>query len=612
MPQLEIETSSGAGWFPPRVDFSRSRPRLDRDGPFPEPSGTQSKSDDRPVSGTRVGRGSLARRAVVASTLGYPASPPPRGPSRTAPGERSERTDGECSSTPPSHLEAGDVYDPTAARAGNLPTAWGRAWTADPTAPQIHDPDRGWLSRGDLESESALRAGRLARLGLSAGDRVLLCAESSWDLVASYVACHRLGLVVMPTNTAYGPRELAHVIDDARPRVALVDDPERRRAIEDLDRGLHCLEPAIDLPDGATPPLDASAPDSPAMISYTSGTTGRPKGAVLSHANCLASAEALRLAWRWTEADRLLLALPLFHMHGLGVGLHGTLQTGGSAVLFRGFRPDEILDGIDGFAASLFFGVPTMYHRLASHPGAGALARLRLCVSGSAPLPAALHAEIERVGGSRVLERYGMTETLMLVSNPYSAERRPGSVGWPLPGVELRLSDDPAEIEVRGPNVFSGYWERPEANAESFTEDGWFRTGDLGSIDEQGYVSIVGRAKELIISGGYNVYPREVEDALRAHPAIEDVAVVGEPSSEWGERVVAYAVVNGNPRARRAPCLRLRRPRCLQASPGAASRRRPAAQRPGQGPEASARGRRRRSRVTRADWLGRCRNPQVS
>jgi len=229
-------------------------------------------------------------------------------------------------------------------------------------------------------------------------------------------------------------------------------------------------------------------------------------------------------------------------MHGLGVGLHGTLYAGASAVLYRGFDPDELLPDIERHAASLFFGVPTLYHRLAGHPEVHRLSALRVCVSGSAPLPASLHMEIERATGQRVLERYGMTETLMLVSNPFDAERRPGTVGLPLPGVEVRLEGSPAEIQVRGPNVFAGYWERPDANREAFTEDGWFKTGDLGSIDAGGYLSIVGRAKELIISGGYNVYPREIEDVLRAHPSIEDVAVVGEPSNEWGERVVAYVV----------------------------------------------------------------------
>ncbi len=445
-------------------------------------------------------------------------------------------------SSPDFHLPEGAHFDPTAGGAANLSCAWRRAWTADPDRPQIHDPDRGWWLRGDLEAESARRAGRLAALGLEPGDRVLLSAESSGELVASYLACLRMGLVVMPTNTAYGARELAHVVADARPRAAIVDDPERAALVRELSPSMQILAPTLDAPDGPTPRLDEAERGSPALICYTSGTTGQPKGAVLSHANCLASAEGLRLAWRWTDADRLLLSLPLFHMHGLGVGLHGTLHSGGSAVLYRGFRPDDILNDIAAYQASLFFGVPTMYHRLASHPNAEALAGLRLCVSGSAPLPAALHRDIERVGGQRVLERYGMTETLMLVSNPYEGERRPGSVGRPLPGVELRLAGDPEQIEVRGPNVFAGYWERPEANAEAFTSDGWFKTGDLGARDPDGYIRIVGRAKELIISGGFNVYPREVEDVLRELPAIEDVAVVGEASEEWGERVVAYVV----------------------------------------------------------------------
>jgi len=440
------------------------------------------------------------------------------------------------------HLPEGVRFDPTAGGAPNLTAAWKRAWTADPSRPQIHDPDRGWWLRGELDTESARRAGRLAALGLEPGDRVLLSAESSAELVASYLACLRMGLVVMPTNTAYGARELAHVIADARPRAAIIDDPEREATVREISPSMQVLSPPLEAPEGPTPPLDETERGSPALVCYTSGTTGQPKGAVLSHANCLASAEALRLAWRWTDADRLLLALPLFHMHGLGVGLHGTLMSGGSAVLYRGFRPDEILSDIEALEASLFFGVPTMYHRIASHPRAQALAGLRLCVSGSAPLPAALHHDIERVGGQRVLERYGMTETLMLVSNPYVGERRAGSVGLPLPGVELRLTGDPEQIEVRGPNVFSGYWERPEANAAAFTPDGWFKTGDLGARDPDGYVRIVGRAKELIISGGFNVYPREVEDVLREHPAIEDVAVIGEASEEWGERVVAYVV----------------------------------------------------------------------
>ena len=442
------------------------------------------------------------------------------------------------------HIGPGKIFDATAGSAPNLSSVWKRHWDTDPLALQIHDPDRGWLSRGDLESTSAERAGRLAGLGLSPGDRILVSAESSVELVASYVACLRMGLVVIPTNTAYGVRELRHLIRDARPKATIVDDPARAGQIAEIDPDLHRLDPALTLPEGPTPPLESAKPESPALLCYTSGTTGQPKGAVLSHANCLASAAGLEIAWHWTQRDRLLLALPLFHMHGLGVGLHGTLFTGASAVLYRGFRPDDILADITSHQATLFFGVPTMYHRLMNHPEAIALRALRLCVSGSAPLPASLYKQIEKVTGQRVLERYGMTETLMLVSNPFHGERRPGSVGLPLPGVELRLEGVPAEIQVRGPNVFDGYWERPDANAEAFADDGWFRTGDLGAIDEDGYVRIVGRAKELIISGGFNVYPREVEDLIRDHPQIDDVAVVGEVSEEWGERVVAYVVAS--------------------------------------------------------------------
>ncbi|MFO0687213.1 MAG: AMP-binding protein [Myxococcota bacterium] len=440
------------------------------------------------------------------------------------------------------HLAPGERFDPTVGGAPNLTSVWLRHARTGPDVPQIHDPVRGWLSRGALAEATAIRAGRLARLGLARGDRVLVSAESSAELVLAYVACLRLGLVVVPTNTAYGARELAHVLRDAEPAAAIVDDPERRALVAELAPAVHRLSPALELPDGPTPALEVAAPGDPALLCYTSGTTGVPKGAVLRHRHCLASAEALRLAWRWNAADRLLLALPLFHMHGLGVGLHGTLHCGASAVLFESFRPDAILAGIDDFAATLFFGVPTMYHRLAAHPEARSLARLRLCVSGSAPLPASLHAALRAVSGQVVLERYGMTETLMLVSNPYDGERRAGSVGLPLPGVEVRVAGERREIEVRGPNVFDGYWRRPDANAEAFTADGFFRTGDLGRIDADGYVTLDGRAKELIISGGFNVYPREVEDVLRDHPAIEDVAVVGEASAEWGERVTAYAV----------------------------------------------------------------------
>ncbi len=310
--------------------------------------------------------------------------------------------------------------------------------------------------------------------------------------------------------------------------------------------------PAVELADGPEPDLDRVTTSDVALLCYTSGTTGTPKGAMLTHGNTLASCEALRLAWRWTDRDRLVLALPLFHVHGLGVGLHGTLLAGGSAVFVPRFEAGAVLDAAREHAATLFFGVPTMYARLAASPRVAELAALRLCVSGSAPLPPSLHDELRARVGVKVLERYGMTETIMNVSNPYHGERRAGTVGFPLPGVEVRLDTD-GEILLRGPNVFPGYWHREDATRAAFDRDGWFCSGDVGAFDADGYLSIVGRAKDLIISGGFNVYPREVEDVLLTHPGVAEVAVVGEPSDEWGEVVVAVVVATGDAPTADAP-----------------------------------------------------------
>jgi malonyl-CoA/methylmalonyl-CoA synthetase len=430
--------------------------------------------------------------------------------------------------------------------AGTLPAAWARAWARAPGAAVLFSPGRGWTSAAALEEATRRIAGRLQGAGLAPGDRMLFSAESSLELVVAHVAALRSGIVVVPANTAYREREIAHIVADARPAAALVDDRARGRWISEAGGGeTLVLGPEVELPEREPAGLDAAAPGDPGLIGYTSGTTGAPKGAVLSHANLLAGSESVRLAWRWDAADRLVLALPLFHVHGLCVGLHGTLLAGASAVLLPRFEVDAVLDAARELAASLFFGVPTMYHRLAASPRAAELGRLRLCVSGSAALPAELHRALAERAGQQVLERYGMTETLMNVSNPYDGERRPGSVGLPLPGVELRLQGgDGGEILLRGPNVFAGYWERPEATAESFAGD-WFRTGDLGSLDPDGYVRILGRSKELIISGGLNIYPREVEDVLLGHPEVAEVAVVGVPSEEWGESVAAFVVPAG-------------------------------------------------------------------
>lgn len=425
---------------------------------------------------------------------------------------------------------------------GTLPAAWTETWANAPGAQVLFESVHGWVEAGRLEEQSRRVAGRLWASGLRPGDRMLFSAQTSLDLVIAHVAALRAGIVLVPANTAYGERELGHIVSDASPRAALLDDPQRADWVRAAAPEALVVDPAVDLPDHDPDLLDTARPDDPALIGYTSGTTGSPKGAVLTHANLLAGTESVVLAWRWTAQDRLVLALPLFHSHGLCVGLHGTLLAGASAILLPRFDLDGVLDAAGEHAASLFFGVPTMYHRLARSSRVGELGRLRLCVSGSAPLPAELHEAIARRGHQRVLERYGMTETLMNVSNPYDGERRPGSVGLPLPGVEVRLAEGrEGEVQVRGPNVFGGYWERPEATAESF-EQGWFCTGDLGCLDPDGYLRILGRSKELIITGGLNVYPREVEDVLLAHPDVAEVAVVGTPSDEWGELVTAFVV----------------------------------------------------------------------
>ncbi len=426
---------------------------------------------------------------------------------------------------------------------GNLTAQWRQAWEQAPAQRVLFDDATGWTTADQLADRTSRVAGRLAGLGLSAGDRLVLSAQASADVVVLYVAALRLGLVVVPVNTAYLEQEIAHIVSDARPAAAVVDDAARGSWIRAASAGpVHVLDPTVAVPDAAAPELDTAAPDDPALLVYTSGTTGTPKGAALSHGNLLASAHAVRLAWRWTPQDSLVLALPLFHLHGLGVGLHGSFTAGAAVVLRPGFQADDVLDAVRRHGASLFFGVPTMYGRLATSSRLAELGRLRLCVSGSAPLPPDLFTAVAERGGQPILERYGMTETVMNVSNPYDGERRMGTVGIPLPGVDVRLAEGTDEILLRGPNVFAGYWHRPEATAEAMTADGWFRSGDIGSHDEAGYLRIVGRLKELIISGGYNVYPREVEEALRAHPAVVDAAVVGVPHPEWGEQVTAYVV----------------------------------------------------------------------
>jgi malonyl-CoA/methylmalonyl-CoA synthetase len=395
---------------------------------------------------------------------------------------------------------------------------WLRRWAERPSWRQLQDLDGKWLTSEELEHRTAEAARGLRAAGLQPGDSLLISAPASAQLVIAYIAALRAGLVLLPVNPGYTRAEVERIVADARPAASLDD--------------LGGVE--LDLP-ADEHPIDQVGTDDRALLIYTSGTTGRPKGAPLTHGNLLASATAVNLAWRWQPDDRLLLTLPLFHVHGLGVGLFGSLCAGAEIVLRPRFDP------ADSGGTSMFFGVPTIYHRLVQSGEVSALRRLRLLVSGSAPLPASLAHEVAERTGQLPLERYGMTETVMLTSNPYDGPRKPGTVGFALPGVDLRLADDD-EVQVRGPNVIGGYYERPDADAEAFTADGWFRTGDLGRLDEDGYLTLVGRSKELIITGGYNVHPREVEEVLGTHPAVREVAVIGRPSDTWGEEVTAVVV----------------------------------------------------------------------
>jgi malonyl-CoA/methylmalonyl-CoA synthetase len=396
------------------------------------------------------------------------------------------------------------------------------------------------LGRTELRVRSGAVAGGLAKLGVRQGDRVGLYAANSIEWILAYLAGLRLGAVMVPFNPAYRTAEVEHILGDSDP-VVVVADAERAALV---DRRLPVV-PLGDLPLDEPPPLPPLDAESPALIIYTSGTTGRPKGALLDHGNLLAQTRGAIEAWRWTAADHLVHALPLFHVHGLAMGLHGSLLTGCEMTLIA-FDPERVVAELEG-AGNLFFGVPAMYQRLCDHleQHPADLSRVRLFVSGSAPLPPELFGRCQRLLGQPPLERYGITEGGIVVSNPYDGPREPGRVGYPLPGVEVRLGKAD-EIQLKGGQVFSGYWRNPVATEESF-EDGWFRTGDVGEIGDDGSLAIRGRLKELIISGGFNVYPREVELVLETHPGVAEVAVVGLPSESWGEEVTAFVVPAGSP-----------------------------------------------------------------
>jgi malonyl-CoA/methylmalonyl-CoA synthetase len=396
------------------------------------------------------------------------------------------------------------------------------------------------LDAGALDSLTARLASDLAARGVEPGDRVLWCARATLESVPALLAVLRAGAVLVTVSPSARDPEVAHVVRDARAEVALCDhDRAMGPEVAALDIGAFVAGAAARAVErDRAEALPSLHPDDDALIVYTSGTTGAPKGAVHTHGSLLAGATSLITAWGWTPDDRLLLCLPLFHVHGLCAGLFGTLTAGGSALLFDRFDETAVLASAP--SCTMFFGVPTMYHRLAATDRVGELAGMRLCVSGSAPLAADLWRRLA-LDGLEILERYGMTETLLTLSNPLAGERRPGSVGVPLPSVEAEVRDPDSqgvgELFVRGPMLCRGYWGRGAPRA-----DGWFATGDLASVADDGYVTIRGRRTELIITGGHNVYPAEVEAVLARHPGVSDVAVVGVPSEEWGETVVAFVV----------------------------------------------------------------------
>jgi malonyl-CoA/methylmalonyl-CoA synthetase len=412
-----------------------------------------------------------------------------------------------------------------------------------------------------------LAAGLHAR-GLRHGDRVAFFLGNGAGFVVAYLAVIRLGAVMVPLNLAYRRREIAHILSDAEPRLFLTDR-DRLPVLDELEPGERpaevILAEDLDSLSGVAADFGPVDGDDLAMILYTSGTTGRSKGAMITHGNVLATMTGLLAAWAWEPADVLLLTLPLFHTHGLVVGLHCALAAGATVLLRRRFDVGEAAAELLGGEPTLFFGVPTMYVRLVEElrrrGDAEGLSRLRLFCSGSAPLSPETFAAFRELTGHEILERYGMTETGMSLSNAYAGLRIPGTVGTPLPGVSARVVDAndrdlPAggegELLVRGSHVFPGYWRDPEKTAASFVHDRlgdglgrrWFRTGDLARRDpETGHFTLLGRRHELILRGGFNIYPREVEEVLASFPGVREAAVVGRPDPDLGQVPVAFLVV---------------------------------------------------------------------
>jgi malonyl-CoA/methylmalonyl-CoA synthetase len=435
-------------------------------------------------------------------------------------------------------------------------------WISDgvrmgPHRPFLRTPEGRELSYAGLADRTARFASALRARGVEQGDRVAAQVDKSVDAVLLYLSCLNLGAVFVPINVANTENEVDYFLRDSRPRLAVVKpssrallEPVAMRAqishVETLGAdGEGSLPELISSCVGGAPPARQGGGDSLAAIVYTSGTTGRAKGAMLTRANLACNAEILAEVWRFTENDVLLHTLPLFHVHGLFAAINTVLASRSSLLLLPKFDAASVLAHLP--AATVYMGVPTHYTRLLQEPGLdrAAAAGMRLFISGSAPLLAETHRDFSERTGHHIIERYGMTETLMNSSNPYDGARVPGSVGPALPGVSIRVADAADGIgglEIKGPNVFAGYWGDADKTRAEFTADGWFKTGDVGRLEDDGYLYIMGRAKDLVISGGCNVYPKEVETELDALTGVLESAVFGVPHPDFGEGVTAAVV----------------------------------------------------------------------
>jgi len=431
--------------------------------------------------------------------------------------------------------------------------------------------DGRYYTFDDLRFGSAKIANWLTSLGVAKGSRIAVQVEKSVEAVMLYLATLRAGLTFLPLNTAYRAGEISYFLNDAQP-VVVICSPENLQWIAPLAQAAGC-QVVKTLGDQADGTLIESAtgcshefktvpvkPNDLAAILYTSGTTGRSKGAMLSHRNLASNALTLKRVWHWKTGDVLLHALPIFHVHGLFVALHGALINGSKSFWLSKFDADAVIRLIP--RSTVMMGVPTFYVRLASDPRMNQqlVRSMRLFISGSAPLLAETFSLFKKKTGHDILERYGMSETVMLTSNPYRGERRAGTVGFALPGVGVRLVSDDGRViqkkrhtesmiggvQVKGPNVFSGYWRMPEKTKEEFTPDRWFKTGDVARWDADGYLNLVGRSKDLIITGGYNVYPKEIEMLIDDLPGVDETAVIGVPHPDFGEAVTAVVVPKTN------------------------------------------------------------------